>query len=105
MFRISAHDSDAPVNRICYEISYGEGIGGPVCGTSVDQCQVFYGTWKPPAPADSQHEFEFAHTYEKPGKYTAHFTIRSGSGYMPVCGVPNPYSDIVTATVQFEVAA
>ena len=103
-FRINAVDKDAQISRNCPAVSYGANVGGPQCGISLDHCPVFYGTWNrlTPAPSD-RHEFEFRNTYRDPGAYTATFEIYSGSGYKPFCGFPNPYSDIVLATVELVV--
>jgi hypothetical protein len=100
-FRINAKDEDAQISRNCPTVSYGKNVGGPACGISLNQCPVVYGTWNrlAPAPLD-RHEFVFRIAYRDPGPYTATFEIYSGGGYKPFCGFPNPYSDIVLATVE-----
>lgn len=103
-FRITAEDPDARISERCPTVSYGENLGGQHCGISLNQCPVFYGTWNPPAPgAPDRNEFEFRIVYREPGPHTAVFDIHSGSGYKPFCGFPNPYSDIVRATVKLVV--
>ena len=104
IFRIDASDLDARISRRCPTVSYGKNIGGQSCGISVDRCDPIYGTWKLPAPAPAdRHRFEFRYTYREAGAYTATFDIHSGGGYIPFCGFPNPFSDIVRATVEFVV--
>ncbi len=99
-FHIDARDIDARISSQCSVASYGENIGGPACLTSVDEREAIYGIWKPPpaAPPD-RHEFEFRFAYRESGAYTATFDIYSGSGYKPICGFPNPFSDIMRVTV------
>ena len=103
-FRIDASDQDAQISRQCPTVSYGKNIGGQACGISQNQCEAYYGTWKPPDPAlEDRYLFEFRYAYLEPGAYTATFDIHSGSGYKPLCGFQNPFSDIVRAAVELVV--
>ena len=79
VFRVTATDPDARIDRECNSsVSYGDGRDPSQCVTSAS-CVARYGPWTPPDRVPDRYETTYTHRYEAVGDFTARFSFQSKS--------------------------
>lgn len=91
-FVLTVTDADARPSGAWAAFGDGNGQTPPACNVKR------YGAWTPPAKSGGSARFTFEHAYQKAGRYSVVFTVRSGE-----CG--NPYGSELRLAVPITVHA